>query len=63
MTLDQAITVTGQARAKVTRIRIYLQSREGYYDGLHEALQSACVELDLIINHLSLIKKARLTQL
>lgn len=63
MTLDQAITVSGAARAKVASVRKYLHGRADYYDGPHEILQAACIDLDLIINHLALLKKGCVTSL
>jgi hypothetical protein len=66
MTIDQAITLTGAAKGKLTRAFIHLQNtRRLNFQGTpeHEVLAGAWEKLDMIQGHLGLIKRARITQL
>lgn len=66
MTIDQAITVTGAAKGKLSRAFVYLQhTRRLDFQGTpeHAILVTAWEQLDDIQKHLNVIKRGHITQL
>ena len=68
MTLEQAITITGQARGKLDRALRYLEAQMRADECIRpeyptEYLMDAQIELVSILNYLVALKKGHITQL